>query len=278
MQSLLLAICASALVSIVMRLSEGRVKDKMSFFMANYIVCTLLAAGFTMQSFPAIEQGFGFTLGLGAFSGFLYLYSFVLFRQNVGKNGVVMSSTFMKLGVLIPTIMAILVFREQPRLTQLLGIALAAAAIVLLNFQKEAAGEAKGKWLLLALLVVSGFTDGTSNIFDKLGNPIYKDFFLVFIFLTAFCCSAAAALLNRSKISPWDILFGVAIGIPNYFSSRFLLKALATVPAVVVYPVFSVGTIVVITVVGVLAFHEKLDKRKIAALLMIFAALSLLNV
>lgn len=277
MTALLLAITSSALVSIIMRLSEGRVKNKMGFFMSNYAVCTLLAMSFTMQQLPPIEQGFLFTLALGAFSGFFFLYSFVLFRQNVEKNGVVMSATFMKLGVLIPTLMAILLFREQPRLVQLAGIALAVAAIVLLNFRKSAAGEAKGKWLLLALLFVSGFTDSTANIFDKLGNPIYKDIFLVFTFLTAFCCSLVPVVLSTQKISLWDIGFGAAISIPNYFSSRFLLNALQTVPAMVVYPVYSVGTIVVITLAGVLAFHETLDRRKTIALLLIFAALALLN-
>ena len=44
-----------------------------------------------------------------------------------------------------------------------------------------------------------------------------------------------------------------------------------------VYPVCSVGTIVTITVVGILLFKEKLSVKKIGALVMILVALALLN-
>ena len=66
---------------------------------------------------------------------------------------------------------------------------------------------------------------------------------------------------------------------PNYLSARFLLLALAAMPdlAVVVYPTFSVGTIIAVTLVGVLAFREKLNVRKLIALGMILGALVLLN-
>ena len=75
-----------------------------------------------------------------------------------------------------------------------------------------------------------------------------------------------------------DALCGLLIGIPNYYSARFLLLALGSVPAVVAYPVYSVGTIVVISAVGVLGFREKLSVQKKWAMLLILAALVLLNI
>ena len=75
-----------------------------------------------------------------------------------------------------------------------------------------------------------------------------------------------------------DVLCGLALGVPNYMSARFLLWALKAVPVVVVYPTFAVGTIIVVTCVGVLAFREKVEKRKLIALGMILGALVLLNV
>lgn len=278
MQSLIFAILSSALVSIIMRLSEEKVTNKMSFFLANYAVCTLLGVFFTVQG-GGVRGTFSpaFPILFGCLSGFLFLYSFVLFRKNVARNGVVMSATFMKLGVLIPTLMAILIFREQPRVPQILGICLAVAAILLLHLEPGSTGLGSGKWLLLLLLFLSGLTDGTANIYDKLGAPEGKDLYLVFTFLTAMVFSGILAFAAKQRICLWDIGFGAAIGIPNYFSSRFLLGALRTVPAVVVYPVYSVATIVVITAFGVLLFREKLGLRKLLALLIIFAALALLN-
>jgi multidrug transporter EmrE-like cation transporter len=49
------------------------------------------------------------------------------------------------------------------------------------------------------------------------------------------------------------------------------------VDAVIAYPVYSVATLITITVAGLLAFHEKLSPKKAVALLMIVAALCLLN-
>lgn len=46
----------------------------------------------------------------------------------------------------------------------------------------------------------------------------------------------------------------------------------------VVYPSFSVGTIIVVTLVGVLCFREKVEKRKLIAIGLIMAALVLLNI
>lgn len=278
MQALILAVLSSAAVSIVMRLSEGRVRGRMGLFLFNYLSCTLLAAFFTLRGgLPGTAEGLGFTVLLGLGSGFLYLYSLVLFRQSVGRNGLVMSSTFLKLGVLVPTVMAILFFREVPGIAQTAGFLLALGAILLLHFDKNAVGEAKGKGMLLVLLVASGLCDAAVNIFDKLGAPAWKDGFLAMNFLSAALFAGIMALKYRDPIGWKDVLFGIGIGVPNYFSSRFLLGALQTLPAVVVYPAVSVGTIVVITLCGVLAFGEKLNLRKCAALMLIFAALALLN-
>ena len=74
-----------------------------------------------------------------------------------------------------------------------------------------------------------------------------------------------------------DVLFGLAIGVPNYFSARFLLLSLGKVPAVVAYPSFSVGTIILVALAGVMLFREKISKRKAAALGIILISLALLN-
>ena len=83
---------------------------------------------------------------------------------------------------------------------------------------------------------------------------------------------------KKKRITGADLLFGLLIGIPNYFSARFLLLALGQIPAVVTYPVYSVATIVLISLAGFLAFHEKLSRQKILALLLILLSLVLLNV
>ena len=103
---LLLAVISSALVSLIMRLSTDKVNGNIAMLSVNYFVCMCLAAGFAgFGSIIPESEGLGRTLGLGAVNGVLYLASFVLFQINVKKNGVVLSSTFMKLGLLVPMVL-----------------------------------------------------------------------------------------------------------------------------------------------------------------------------
>ena len=281
---LILAVLSSALISIGMRFGEKYVRNQMGMFMANYAVCLLLAALYLGGNSGFASEGVGLSgtlttsaVVMGAICGVLYLVNFVLLKYNMKKNGVVLSSTFMKLGVLIPTLMAVVVFRETPTGRQIAGIILAVIAIVMIHFEKEAVGEGKQKLGLLVLLILSGTTDSMANIFEKLGASEAKDGYLLMTFFTAFFISLVLMLQGKSKVSKKDILFGIVLGIPNYYSARFLLLALTELPAVLVYPVCSVGTIVTITVVGILLFKEKLSAKKIGALVMILVALALLN-
>ena len=198
-------------------------------------------------------------------------------KFNMMHNGIVMSSTFTKLGIVVPTIMAISIFHEVPTWTQIAGLLIAVIAIILINYEKDSMTEGKKKAWLLILLLVSGITESMSNIFDKLGNASMKDGYLLTTFGTAFVLAFILAL-KEGKIYAKDILFGVLIGIPNYFFARFILLALGTLDAVVVYPTYSVSAIITTAIVGVLAFHETISKKKLCALGLILLALALLNI
>ena len=131
--------------------------------------------------------------------------------------------------------------------------------------------------LLLALLLVSGFADSMVNIYDNVGIPGLNDLFLVSIFFFALVCSVILYFVRKEKMGKWDIIFGLLIGVPNYYSSRFLLAALKDVPAVVAYPIYSVATLLIISIVGVICFKEHLTKRKIIGLAMVIAAVAMLQ-
>lgn len=261
-----------------MRYGENKTQNKVGMFIANYAVCAVLSRIFMGQK-PFFSHADGWvTVALfGTISGILYLASFVLLQKNISKNGLSTSAVFMKLGVLVPTVMAMIVFHENPRPVQLLGIVIAISAVILINYRKESGAKKQTLWLIM-LLLGSGFADAMANIFDKLGNADLKDHYLLITFLFALLSSVVLFLKDRKQIAGRDILLGIGIGIPNYFSSRFLLGALQEIPAMIVYPVFSVLTVVMITVAGVILFREKLDKRKAMAIGLILVALVLLNI
>ena len=275
---LILAIISSALVSVVMRLSQRFVRNNITMLAANYVMCTAAAAFLAGGMIPTGE-GAALTMGLGSFCGVLYLLGFVLLQWNIQRNGVVLPATFQKLGVLVPTIAAITVFGETARWTQLLGIAVAVGAILLMQPRGASAGEGKSFLPgLIALLLCGGMSDVMSKVFQTWGNADHGNYFLVFTFLIALVLCLALCVVKKQSVTLPDVLCGLALGVPNYMSARFLLWALREVPAVVVYPSFSVGTIIVVTLVGVAAFREKVEKRKLIALGLILGALVLLNV
>lgn len=276
---LLSAIASSALVSIFMRLSERHIRNNMVMFTTNYAVCLMLSRYYMGKiNLFTTEKGIETAIILGLVSGLLYLGSFVLLQKNMQYNGMMLSSVFMKLGILVPTLMAIFLFNERPKVTQLVGVIIAVAAIILINIEKGGISRGGKRIWLLVLLLGSGFTDSMANIYDKMGSALLKDHYLFYTFFAALLLAFLMALIRKQKLTIRDVIFGILIGVPNYFSARFLLLALGNLPAVITYPVYSVGTIIVISLAGVVLFRERMSNQKITALGLILAALVLLNI
>ena len=279
MINLILAILSSMLVSVTMRLSESRVKNNVSMLAVNYIVCTALSFFYTggVTLLPVGEAGMGFTLLWGLLSGGMYLASFLLLQWNIGKNGVTLSATFMKLGVLVPTVLSMLAFDETPGAAQAVGIVLAVAAIIMINTGKGGA-KAASMAGLVALLCGGGLSDFTSKIYEEMGSAALSDHYLLYTFASACVLCAALAMARRQRLTVMDAAFGALVGIPNYYSARFLLAALGSVPAVIAYPTVNVGVIVAVSLFGLLLFKERLGRRQWMAMGVILVALVLLNV
>ena len=278
MFNLLLAIVSSSLVSIVMRASEKYTKGNHGMLAINYAICVVMAALYTgVGNLLPKTDGIGFTLGLGIGTGVVYLAGLMLVKLNIQKNGVVLTSIFQKLGLLVQLLISIVFFKEQPELIQILGIVLCLIAVVMINFEKgqTAIGFKLGLFLIL---INSGLCDGMSKVHEELGNPALSDHFLFYTFAVALILCVGLIVAKKESFSWKDIAFGILLGVPNYFSASFLLKALNDLAAVIVFPTFSVATVVVISMTGVLAFKEKLSKKQWIGMGVILIALVLLNI
>ena len=275
---LLLAICCSASISVMMRLSEKYVKGDVNLLAVNYIVCSFLAALYAGPAdlLPA-GAGLPFTLGLGLVNGVLYLSGFVLLQWNVKNNGVVLSSTFQKLGVLVPIALSVVLYGEMPGPSQLIGYAMALIAIALIHFDGSDEAGGSRKIFLLLLLLCGGISDSMSKIFEQAGFPEMESHFLFYTFFAALILCLCLVIRRKQKIGKTELLFGLLVGVPNYFSARFLLRSLSYVPAVIAYPTYSVGGIVAVSAAGLLLFHEKLSRRRWLALGIVLVAIVLLN-
>lgn len=275
---LILAIACSTLISVIMRISSDKVTGNVSMLAMNYLMCVVVAALYTGldQLFPqvaALPQ----TLTMGAVHGILYLSSFVLFQHNVKKNGMVLSATFMKLGLLVPIVLSVILFGELPGVLQIIGFVIAVAAIVLINWSSDRSDLRMGAGLVV-LLIAGGAGDAMSKVFEVYGSSALSSQFLFYTFLVALILCVGLVILKKERPGRNEVLFGLLIGVPNYFSARFLLLSLASVDAVIAYPTYSVATLLAVTLIGVLLFREKLSRRQWVAIGMILVALALLNI
>ena len=279
MISLCLAVLSTSLVSIAMRLSTNKVKHNLGMLTMNYIVCALLAgiSGGFAGAFDLGDPQIGATLAMGSVNGVLYLAGFMLMQMNIQKNGVVLSSIFQKLGLLVTLVISVVFYREVPDLMQSSGFALAVIAIVLMNYQKGASNVGS-RGFLIAMLFSCGMGDAMAKVFTESGAAHLEEQFLFYTFGVAMLLCAVCMTVKDQKIGKWEAVFGIAVAVPNFFSSKFLLGALESLSSVIVYPVFSVGSILVVTLTGVLLFRERLSKRQWAGVAVILAALVLLNI
>ena len=120
-----------------------------------------------------------------------------------------------------------------------------------------------------------------SKVYEELGVSALKNHFLLYTFMMAFALCVVVCLVKKQGVTKEDVGFGLVIGIPNFCSALFLLLSLADIPAMIgasAAIAVSVAAIVMVTLVGVIFFKEKLSRRQILSMFMIFAALVLLNI
>ena len=270
MIDLMLAIACSSCVSLVMRWSEEKVNSETGMLTVNYLTCSICALLFcTDLGFDSASFLCGGTMGV------LLVAGLVLLQFNIRRHGVILSSLYTRLGVIIPIVFAVFLFQEWPSAAQLLGIVLALMSVIFLNVRR---GEKSGiGWSLILLLAANGTCDAMNKVFEAAGDPMYNGQFLLIAFSCALLFSVVRLLVFRDSLSFREALFGVMLGIPNYFSSRFLLYALQDIDAILAYPMYSVLTIIVITLLGIGIWHERVTKKTAAGMGGILLSIALMN-
>ena len=126
---------------------------------------------------------------------------------------------------------------------------------------------------LLLLCLFGGLSEFSNKIFQKYALQTHKPIFLLVTFAIALCFAMVATIRARQPIRSRDLWLGVAVGLPNVFSSYGLIQALATIPAPVAYPLFGAGTIALIFLGGMLFFGERPRRRESLAIGLVLLAM-----
>ena len=277
---LIFAILFSASLALALRISETFSDNRYGILVGNYVTC-LVVAFVLLPDKNIFAAGSRTAVLTGIVNGFLFTGNLVLMQKCIRENGAVLSSAFAKLGIVIPVTASILFLGEIPTLFQLVVI----VAIWVINSEGDRGCGRRRRMgsagLLLVLFVVSGMADGMSKVTERIGERRFDALFLFYTFLTALVLTIILAFLERQrtrrKIGKMDFLSGVAVGFPNYFSTSLLLASVSRLPAFIVYPSFSVGTILVVSFVSVLVLGDPISRRQIGGCGIILVALALLN-
>ena len=303
MTYLILAILCSSIIALIFKHTETTNTNRYVITSANYFIAwvtslfMILYKGllFNMPNGTSFFEDFSlfstspshvlsphssliWGLTVGGISGFFFFLSFTYYQKSVKENGVGVSGTIAKLGILIPMIFSILIWREYPTVIQWMGIILSLVSILIVNLSSKTLEKVDFKPALILLFFFRGMAEFSNKIYQQYGLTEYKDVFLFAVFFVAFLISIFYTLRDRGKITRKDILTGFAVGIPNLFSSYFLILSLVTLKTSVVFPVYSAGSIVLINLGGILIFKEKIEKKNQIAIFLTILALILINI
>jgi len=195
-----------------------------------------------------------------------------------------------KLSLAIPVLLAVYLYGEVVMGFKLLGIGVALVAVALTCYQPAKNKESKAlktggiQYLLpIVLFVGSGLLDAVINhVQKKYITDDNSNAFLITGFLSAACIGSVILTIQlfsgKKKFSFANLLAGVLIGIPNYFSIWFLMKFLKTSPwqSSAKIPVNNMGIVLFSSVVAWLLFKEKLSLINWAGILLSIAAIALI--
>jgi len=265
---LVLSILISSLLFVVFKLFDLFKINTLQAIVVNYTIALSfgLATSNTSVSIIEIPKQPWF---LGAFClGFLFISIFNIMGITAQKNGLSVASIAGKMSVVIPIIFGIVVYNEAVGVVKVIGI-LAALVAVYLASAKSDVSPVKFKNLVFPLLLFigSGILDtGLKYVETTAVSAGEEPMFLATIFGCAFVLGifvVITQMINGKFKFHWkNILGGVVLGVPNYYSMEFLLKAFKTdIDSSTLFTINNVGVVILTTVFALVFFKEKLIKK-----------------
>jgi len=284
---LIIAVLSSASMAVVLKIFRKQKGNRYGIILGNYLTCVLLSF-LLLPEKNILFSPDPITLLCGIIAGVLFVAGLVSMQSSIAVNGAILTSAFSKLGLIVPLLISAVFFGDRIRILQIPGIVLIFLSFWLILFDKDSIkkqqsgiGAGRRPVLLLAVLLACGFADAMAKVFEHVGKRKEDQLYFLILFaaaalITCFLMSMEYRKTGK-KLSGKEFLAGVMVGIPNYFSSALLLKALTGLPSFVVYPCFCAGTLLLVTVIGAAFFRERPGKRAWAGLAVIVLALVLLN-
>ena len=255
--------------------------DVLKAIFVNYIVAFSMGFFFAERQIPIseiyLEPWFSGALFLGA----LFVSIFFVMAMTAQKNGVSVTSIAGKMSVVVPVVFGIILYNESVTFLKIVGIIMALIAVYLSSV-KEEKSEKKGTLLLPILLFIGSGTIDTllkyiqENYVSDEDVSIFSGSLFGIAGAFAFLILVIKTLKKRESFGYKNIIAGIILGVPNYYSIIFLIKALQNenFESSTLFTINNVAIVVVSTLVGLFFFKEKFSvKNKIGVAMAVLAIL-----
>ena len=252
--------------------------DTLKAIFVNYIVAfimgVVLADGAVSLSEIPEQPWFLGALFLGA----LFVSIFFVMATTAQRNGVSVASVAGKMSVVVPVLFGTFLYNESVTILKVIGILIALIAVYLASVKNETNTKSGGILFPVLLFFGSGVIDTTLK-YVEVNFVLQKDVSLFSGSLFGIAAVFAATILliqqikKKASFGIKNIIAGFVLGVPNYFSIIFLIKALQNedFESSVLFTVNNVGIVILSTLVGLLIFKETFSlKNKIGVVLAVF--------
>lgn len=273
---LLLSVVFSTSLFVIFKYFEIFKIDTLKAIVVNYLVAFTL--GFVLASekisitdIPNQPWVFG-AIALGL----LFVSIFFVMALTAQQNGVSVVSVAGKMSVVVPILFGVYLYNESLGVFKIIGIIIALVAVYLASVkQNEDKHEKAGLILPVILFIGSGAIDTTlkyvqNNYVSEGGVEIFSGSLFGFAALFGLIILAIKTIKKPEAFGWRNVVAGIVLGIPNYYSIVFLIKALQTkgFESSTLFTINNVSIVIVSTLVGLLLFKEKFSvKNKIGIMM-----------
>jgi drug/metabolite transporter (DMT)-like permease len=267
---LLLSILASTIIFIIFKLFE---KFQINIFQAivvNY--CIAFTTGIlsyngtiTISQLPNLDW-FYYTLILGA----LFIIVFNLMAITTQKSGLSVVSVATKMSVVVPVLFGLLYYNESLGTVKLIGIAIALIAVYLTSNKSKQEISVNRKSIVLPILVFigSGIIDTSIKFLEDtyVANndvPLFSAIIFLAAAVIGFIFIIIQIIRGSFKFEFKNIIAGICLGVPNYFSIYFLVQTLRSdiLESSGIFAINNVSIVALSTFAGIFIFKEKLIRK-----------------
>lgn len=278
---LALSVLSSTLIYVVFKTFDKNNINVLNALVLNYLTAFVL--GFSLQTTDVqLYDLTSFNWFIpAACLGIFFICIFYLMAMTTQKHGMSVVSVASKMSLSIPVIFVIFYYNEGITIIKVLGIILALISVYLVSSKPKDDVKFNPKQLLLpfGVFLGSGIIETSIKVLQNdyvpsVETPVFSASIFLFAALTGIVIFIIRFLKSKTLITAKDIIAGILLGIPNYFSIYFLIEALRNpnFDSSIVFVMNNVSIVILSTVLGILLFKEYLLRRnKIGVLIAIIS-------